>query len=257
MIRIVCSKWTPRGPKRGRVPYTAEHVNRLANAIDRHLKMPHEIVCITDDPVGIDGGVRIVPIWDDGLLEKGSCYVRLKLFAPEMADIIGPRFVSIDLDAVITGPLDPLFDGGEDFRIWRNVGRGCLYCGSMFLMDAGARAQVWETFNPDDLIFREAGRKFKRKLEADRWVHPEAIAAGNAVGSDQAWIATVLGPGEAVWTAADGVLSLKADVMANGPKLRSRAALPAHSRIVFFHGAEDPSQERVQHNHTWIQQHWC
>jgi hypothetical protein len=257
VIRIVCTKWTPRGPKRNRVPYTADHVNRLANAIDRHLKTPHEIVCVTDDARGIDGGVRIVPIWDDGLLEKGGCYVRLKMFAPEMADIIGPRFVSIDLDAVITGPLDPLFEGGEDFKIWKNVGRGCRYCGSMFMMDAGARKQVWETFNPDDLNFRQVGQKFKRKLEPERWVHPEAIAAGNVIGSDQAWISTVLGPGESVWTATDGVLSFKVDCAASGQNIRVRRSLPSHGRIVFFHGAEDPSQENLRRDHDWIGEHWC
>lgn len=120
MIRIVCWKWNPLGPKWNRAKYTADHVNRFASMVNRHLSMPHEIVCITDDPAGIDrSAVRIVPMWDD-VREFGMCWTRLKVFKPEMADLIGPRFVSIDLDCVIVGSLD---------RFW--ISRMISRCGRM------------------------------------------------------------------------------------------------------------------------------
>ena len=153
MLHVVCWKWRNTGPPRRRVEYTANHVNRWASMIRRHLSMPYQLVCITDEPDGIDPMIRIVPLWDLALREKGGCYIRLACFAPEMTWMIGPRFVSIDLDCVISDSLDPLFERDDDFVIWRNVSPGSHYCGSMFLMTAGARQEVWDAFSPNDLIF--------------------------------------------------------------------------------------------------------
>jgi hypothetical protein len=90
-----------------------------------------------------------------------------------MAEIIGPRFVSLDLDVVVTGDLTPLFERTEDFVIWAWPFRGTLYNGTMWMMDAGARAKVWTEFDP-------ATSPTKSRL------------AGFA-GSDQAWMNYVRG----------------------------------------------------------------
>lgn len=261
MLRVVCWRWSNTGPKRKRVAYTADHVNRFANMVRRNLSMPHEVVCVTDQPEGLDPSIRIVPLWDEGLREKGGCYVRLKAFSPEMQDIIGERFVSMDIDCVVTGPLDPLFDRDDEFVMWKNVGRGTTYCGSMFLMTAGARRQVWDEFDVNDLELRTG--KLDSSHPGGRWVHPYALDTGNVIGSDQAWISAVLGPDEAMWTAADGVLSFKADVHPRYYRRRlikrdtpPPAELPEHSRVVFFHGREDPSQAHIQRACPWIETHW-
>jgi hypothetical protein len=100
-----------------------------------------------------------------------------------LPEIFGKRFVCMDLDCVITGNLDPLFDVPDDFKIFHGTGGGRPYNGSMILMTAGARSQVYEQFNQEAAV--EAGNKF--------------------LGSDQAWISQVLGPDEATWGPADGV----------------------------------------------------
>lgn len=244
MLNIVMMKWEPRLPW-GRVPYTAAHVNNLVAAIDANLVMPARYHLITDDASDIDGGIIVHPIWNDGLIELGACYTRLRLFSHEMREMIGARFVSVDLDAVVRGPLDPVFDRPEDFIIWKNVSGGSIYCGSMFMMDAGCRDHVWTSFNSDELI------PFKSRFKSNsgvRWVHPKSRAAGNIVGSDQAWISTVLGPHEAVWSEKDGVMSFKRDVLARG--------LLHEARIVFFHGREDPSQIMLQKKYPWIKESW-
>ena len=45
------------------------------------LRRPHRFVCITDDAKGIDGDVRVVPIWNDFAHLRGpngvNCYRRL------------------------------------------------------------------------------------------------------------------------------------------------------------------------------------
>jgi hypothetical protein len=66
-----------------------------------------------------------VPLWDDyaqrpepARRKNPSCYRRLRAFAPDIAATFGQRFVSIDLDCVITGDLRPLWNRSEDFVIW-------------------------------------------------------------------------------------------------------------------------------------------
>lgn len=254
MIRVVCWKWKPRGPKRDRIAYTAEHVNKLASGVDRHLRMPHEMVCITDDPEGIDGSVRIVPLWED-LRDYGMCWLRLKVFSDEMADVIGPRFVSIDLDTVIVGGLDPLLDIPHSFAAWRNVGRGATYCGSMFLMDAGARQRVWDEFDASELEYREILPKLKN--HGCRYIHPRAYEAGHVIGSDQAWMSYVLGPDEHMWDERDGVLSHRDERFEfNKLGLPQSPELPEDARVVFFHGSGDPAMDKVRKRHPWIEEHW-
>ena len=204
MLRVVAWKWKPWGPPRNRVRYTADHVNRFASMVRRNLTLPHEIVCITDDSYGIDPSVRIVPMWDD-FREYGMCYTRFRAFSDEMSDIIGDRFVSIDLDCVITNSLDPLFDVTDEFKIWENVGGGTTYCGSMFLMNAGVRRMVYTLFSESDLEFKKVSPTMKHR--GDRFVHKKAYEAGHVIGSDQAWISHILGPNEPVWTRDDGVVS--------------------------------------------------
>lgn len=239
MIRVVTWLWRDEGYRFNKLfRYGAGHVDRWARAVRRNLTLPHEIVVITDDPEGITEDVRVVPLWGD-FRHLGGCYVRLRAFAPEMRDIIGPRFVSMDLDCVITGSLDPLFSRPEPFVIWSNGISNNPYCGSMFMMDAGARKEVWEDFDPD--TSREAAKRY--------------------IGTDQAWIAHRLGPNEATWTKADGVLS-RYDTGIGGSKLMGRAirnarpTLPDGARVVFFHGPVDPSQPHVQAACPWILEHW-
>lgn len=225
-----------------RVAYTADHVNRAKSMVRRHLKLPHEIVCITDNPSGIDSDIRIVPLWDD-FKDLKSCFIRLKAFSPSMKELIGPRFVSIDLDVVVVGDLDPLFNRPEDFVIWSNVDGHTPYCGSMFLMTAGSRSRVFTQFDPARSLERIRARRF--------------------VGSDQAWISEVLGPGEAQWTKKDGVLSFRRHFapMSHLPSRAERLGLnrgepPVEARMIFFHGVEDPSQPNVQLRHPWVVKHW-
>lgn len=229
-----------------RPDYTAGHVNRLASMVSRHLRMPHEIVCVTDRPEGIDGGIRIVPLWDD-LRNYGRCFVRLKAFSPEMRDIIGERFVSLDLDTVIVGELDPLFDRPEPFVIWSDPSRLLPYCGSQWMLTAGYAPQVFEQFD----------------YEIWKMLKPER----NWHGSDQAWMAHTL-PGTATWGRGDGVYSFRLDIMKHrGVELMpgrfkrmvdrwGAPKLPKNARIVHFHGLYDPSQNYLRECVPWIEEHW-
>lgn len=188
MITILTWYWRQPG---GRTDYLPAHVNIWADMVRRNLAMPHRIACVTDEPAGIDRSIEIIvpprefehvtiPTWGR---KKPQCLRRLAMFRHDAADLFGERFVCMDLDVVIAGPLDPLFSGADDFRIFRGTGGGRPYNGSMMMIRAGARAEVYDRFTPEGAA--EAGRHF--------------------LGSDQAWITYALGPNEPTWGIEHGV----------------------------------------------------
>lgn len=240
LLTIVTWKW--RAPPGYRSSFTAEHVNTLARMVGRHYARPHRVVCITDDDAGIDAGIGITPLWSDlgGLPSphgprNPSCYRRLRAFSAEAAELIGERFVSLDLDCVITGDVTPLWDRPEDFVIWGDTNPTTFYNGGMWLLRAGTRRQVWDTFDPV-----QSPRIAQQKRQ---W------------GSDQGWIGACLGPDEAKWGTADGVYSYRNHIQPTPRHGGTAGALPANAKVVMFHGAVDPWSREAQAL-GWVQEHW-
>lgn len=174
--------------------YRPEHVNILAAMVRRNCSLEHRFACVTDTPEGIDPGIAIIqpprdfeavriPTWKEG--KRPQCFRRLAMFRPDAAEIFGERIVCMDLDCVVGASLDPLFDVPEDFRICAGTAPGRPYNGSMMILTAGSRPQVYTDFTPERAV--EAGQRY--------------------LGSDQAWLAHIV-PGEATWGEADGVTFL-------------------------------------------------
>jgi hypothetical protein len=188
VLNVLCWFWKQPG---GRAEYLPMHVNIWADMVSRNLSIPHRISCVTDHPEGIDPHINIIkppgdfedvtlPTWG---VDKPQCLRRISLFRPDAADIFGERFVSMDIDCVISGDITDLFTGGEDFRMFRGTAPQRPYNGSMLMMRAGSRPQVYTRFTPRAAI--AAGKKF--------------------IGSDQAWISHVLGWGQPTWGEEHGV----------------------------------------------------
>lgn len=230
MIRVISWLWAQPN---GRTSYTSEHVNIWADSVSRNLDMDHEVAIVTDMVEGIDPRIRIIepprlfedvklPTWDthNG---KGlpQCLRRLAMYAPDAADWIGERFVSMDLDCVIAGPLDPLLDRPDDFVMYRGTTDKRPYNGSMQMMTAGARSQVFTEFTPERAI--EAGQKF--------------------IGSDQAWISHVLGWGESTWGPEDGVVWWGSH----------RNHLAPDWKVMFFPGTPKPWDVTSD---AWVELNW-
>jgi hypothetical protein len=216
-----------------RSKYTVRHVDILRRMVRRNYDRPHRFVLITDDAAGLnEPDIECFQLWDDLSQIKNpsgannpSCYRRLKLFAPNTAEWLGPRFVCVDLDTVIVGNMAPLWDRPEDFVIWRSPGGNQNpYCGSMWMLRAGARPQVWLDFDP-----------VRSPIETIRH---------GLFGSDQAWIAHRLGPNEATWGPEHGALSYRMGGL-------DRRPLPGSARIVFFHGKPDPDEQGPQ-SKLWV-----
>lgn len=213
--------------------YGVSDVAKLAAGVRRHLKQPYSFVCVTDDlgrePIE---GVKYRPIFNPELLRVAGCFVRLRMFDPYwqfLEDIPeGSRIVCMDLDSVVTGPLDPLFDRDEDFVILQgaNASNPCPYNGSLWMLRAGSRWTVWADFS------------IQKANEAGFYEFPD----------DQGWMAHKV-PGAAGWMAGSksGVYAFKKPGWPDGDDL------PKDARLVVFPGWRSPEKFK---DLGWVKEHW-
>jgi hypothetical protein len=236
MISIVTFKWSKPGY---RSTFTSTHVNVARAMVARHYPLPHRFLCVTDDPVGLDADIEVVPLWNDHASIPNpswptgpSCYRRLKVFSDWFGNIAGDRFVCMDLDVVITGDLRPLWDRTEPFLIWQTGNAAIPFCASMFMMTAGVHKNVWDDFNPA--------------------TSPQQSLTSGMKGSDQAWIAYCLGKKIPGWGMKEGVYSYRDHCVA-----KYGCKLPKGARMVMFHGKPDPWQYTALQASPWIHEHYC
>lgn len=192
--------------------------------------MPHEFVCITDLGSRLPTEIKVIKLWDK-CRELGGCFNRLYAFSPDMREIIGDRFACVDLDCVITGDVTGIFGMTDEFLINRyqpwpgsEAEKDQRYNGSLIIMDAGARRQVWDVFDP---------RSVPRIIERNQHV----------VGSDQAWIRLVLGAREKTLGPEHGIFEAR----------NVGESLPEDARMVFFSGRRDPSLAK----YDWVKRNWA
>lgn len=256
MIAVVCWKWKPEsGAKHEekRRSFSALHVNRLKAAVEKNTSIPHNFVCVTDDWAGLHSSVQVVNI-DRHFKEFsdwGGCYRRLRAFDYSAGlALFGPRFISIDLDVVITGSLDPILGSKNNFQIWYDKARRRTpYCGSLWALESGARQKVWDSFKAKPHMSMELARRLRY------------------TGTDQAHISAQLFPGEKVWRKEDGILNFNTQIRRHTKQVYRKSdgevyqlvtdgTLPEGTRMVFFNGKYDPSQSNLQRDYEWIGDFW-
>jgi len=224
-LSVVTFKW--RATPFSRKKFAAWHVNRLAAMFRRHLRAPHDFVCVTDDPEGLDDQVRAVPLWPDHAEvpnphgpREPACYRRLKLFSAEAAELVGERVLAIDLDMVLTGDITPLVERPEPVVLLTTTAARIPVNGSLVLVTPGAAGEVWTSFDPE--------------------TSPRIARSAGCHGSDQGWMAWHLLHGSlrgraGTWTpgpGADGIMFYGEHLM-RGDASRK---LPPGTRLVSFHG---------------------
>lgn len=250
MLSVITFKYFKPGY---RTVYNSGHVNALARMVEQHYKHPHRFICFTNEPDGLASNVEVQPLWSDHMhlvnpthpTNRPNCYPRLKTFAADFAEKVGPRFVSLDLDMVLTGDMAKLWHRDEDFVIYDARGDD-HYNGSMFLMTCGTRSQVWTDFDPVK--------------------SPKETMRVGMRGSDQAWIRYCLAPKNlaATWTAQDGVHAYLHLI----PPMRQRRGtigtrgwapprdgrLPNNAEMVIFAGEFKPWDRQARIQSPWIDQ---
>ncbi|MBP8231742.1 MAG: hypothetical protein KAY22_05510 [Rhizorhabdus sp.] len=227
----------PTGPARAARFFLPEHVNTLQRAIARNLPEPHRFICITDSTEGFAPEVEVIktPASAARLAElrtpEGprfpSCYRRLWTFSDE-ARILGERVLVLDIDAVPTADLRPLFAMKADFVGWRpfrDWGKRLRFGGGIYLLTPGTRTAVWTEFTGPAAIQRARAAGFR--------------------GSDQAWISYKLAEREPYWPNTSGIYSVR--------DLGPGEALPKDARLVQFNGHKKPW---AYPGGTWVAAHW-
>ncbi|MDQ2094430.1 hypothetical protein [Rhodalgimonas zhirmunskyi] len=158
---VICMKWGTL--------YSAAYVNVLYNACRAHITGDFRFVCLTDDASGFLPEVEHFPIPDMGLSEfdwKKGGWAKLSVFKEELYDITG-RCLFLDLDSVVTGSLDEMFDYPGDVVVidssenWRGgTGAAPSAMTSVFAFTVGQHPEVYERFMAD-----HAGMVSKYRIE--------------------------------------------------------------------------------------------
>jgi hypothetical protein len=186
--------------------YAPHYLDRLAAGVARHLTQPHQFRAFAPDPA------------DEHLTRVPGCFARLRAFDPAWQArhglAPGDRLVCLDLDLIVTGNLDGLFDRREPFAILQGVNSSnpCPYNGSVWALDVGYRPDVWSDFS----------------LEASAKVPHDSFP------DDQAWFAHKL-PDAGAFGPESGVYAF------HKPGWPRGNALPRNARLVAFPGWRDPS----------------
>ena len=112
MNHIVCVKW---GNK-----YVPEYVNVLKNMCKRHITVPYQFHCFTENPNGLDADINVIPLGKESFIK--TWWSKLYMFHPEVN--LQGTILYFDLDVIIFRNIDRLFahDPGK-FMIIRDFNR--------------------------------------------------------------------------------------------------------------------------------------
>ena len=225
---VICIKWG--------VKYPAYYVNRLYAGVERFLGRPFRFYCVTDDASGIRDEVIVLPLPHEpfeseiaatlaGSKRKGA-FGKISLFKPGLIDADG-AFLGFDLDVMITGPLDDLFDFAPGKMCMRHDwlaarrGRPDGH-GSVFRFDPALHGYLYHDFAADP-----AGSIRSSKFSEQKYTSATAQRHGDFAYFPGEWIS-----------------SFKRDAMRTPPlNLVLQPRLPAATRVMCFHG--NPKMEEA------------
>jgi hypothetical protein len=232
---IVVWKWfDPKHPRS--VDFMPEYYNILAAMVARNVTVPYRLICVTDNPVGLDSSIEVVPL-PAHLPRIGSihgdrypsCYRRLWTFSEEAKAVLGERVLSIDVDVVITDNIDHLLGYDAKFVGWTDSRfRPAKIAGGLYFVKPGELPQVWDEFDPETspLLTKKAG----------------------LFGSDQAWMTYMLYPCAVNMGEKDGLWYAK--WLETGQPLRPDVC------IVSTPGDLKPWHWAFHRRYPWAKQHW-
>ena len=221
--------------------------------VSRHLTIPHEFHCITDDPAGLDPEMSVHTLEDFGI--PGNCR-KIQTYSKDFLGLEGQYLVNLDIDIVVLDSLDFLAQHPEkDFIIARNWGPTGPGHTAVFRLKVGSLRQVWDNFISDP---ENSARQCN--------VRPGAF-------SDQRWLAEM---DVAMEFFPDGkVVSFKHDCNARSTRLFGdtgerlglttayfgRAHPPKGAAIISFHGRPLPRDVVGKSYKRWkradfIKNHW-
>jgi len=200
-LNVVCVKAKPR--------YDHQYVNKLYKAVRQHLSIPLRFFCLTDDVSGLKCRTKNLPH------QLHDWWGKLYLFNLYFEG----KVLYLDLDTLITGPLDFVNDYEGDFAILRDFYRPEGYGSGVMLWNGGKQPRhVWDNWFANPVI------------------HPLG---------DQGWIEEQVKDADRLQDIFPGkIVSYKVDC-ANG--------LPEGAAICAFHGLPKPHEFAADH---WVTKVW-
>lgn len=196
-------------------PYRVEHVVKLRNGVAQHLTAPHRFLCLTDQVEAVaDAGIDAVPL----AVAWPGWWSKMNLFAPDL--LTGPTLY-LDLDSLVTGPLDDLFRSHDGITMVQDFTQPrCM----------NSSAMAWQG-DFSGLFFAFAADQSNLRARYDR-------ARGALVG-DQGFIHATLAQMEQPIDVFDPthVVSFKC---------HCKDGIPDGARVVSFHGTpkcDDPQSQ--------------
>ncbi len=208
--------------------YGFEDVAKLRAGLRRHLKKAYRFLLLTEPGRVLPHDIERHNIEDPELLEIKGCFARLRLFDPQWQKKknIEGKIVSIDLDVVVTGKLNQIFERNESFVVLggANGKNPCPFNGSIWMLDAGQHANLWYEFSLD------AAKQIKFYQFPD----------------DQGWFWHML-PNAATWQVGKqyGIYAFE--------KPGWPGRLPSDAKLVVFPGWRSP---KLFQSVPWINEHW-
>ena len=217
MIHCICIKF---GTK-----YNSEYVNRLFRGILRNTSKSFLFTCFTDNPLGLDSRIdtRRLP------METGDWYSKIGLYDSTHYNINNQIFY-FDLDTVIVGNLDEIFEYSGEFIILRDFYRKNGY---------GSGLMAWRPTSVH-FMYENYPRGYKVRNGDQGW--PEEQYPNADIWQEQY-------PGK--------IISYKVHIQDGGrlrsPNYTNHPGSLETASIVCFHGR--PMPHEVQQL-NWMKEHW-
>ena len=238
-VNIICMKW---GTK-----YGAEYVNTLYKMVARHLSLPFQLVCFTDNAAGLDARIQVreLPPLDlpAGAPERG--WNKLTTLQPNLGGLSGEALF-LDLDVVIVGSLDEFFTYPAEFAIIRDakLRRRLIGNSSVYRFKIGKYAAILQKFRQEFARIQQTYRNEQAYLSAE--IH--------ALGELSFW-------------PDSRCPSFKYHCLHPWPLgYFQDASIPAGAKIIIFHGHPEPHEAIAGITHkwyrpvrptAWVAEHWA
>jgi hypothetical protein len=191
--------------------YTPEWVYRLRAGVEKHLKAKHTFICLSD----LELNCHRVRLWRPWY----GWWSKIELFRPNL--FTGPTLY-MDLDTIVTGPLDPLVRKTSGFTMCADFLRPEIHNSSVMSW-RGDYSQIHQAFEADP-----AGAKAFYRLTPDGRI------------GDQAFIEDVV----------EQIDTFPGRTVASF-KRHARHGVPAGTAAVTFHGKPKPPEAG-----GWVRNHW-
>lgn len=200
--------------------FFADDVVRLFNSVKRHCSIPYEFVCLSDSKL-IPKRIKSIPL----IHNWSGWWSKIELFRPEL---FNTEYVCyLDLDTVITGPLDSLIQSRINFSglmPWKHGERKRnAICSGVMVWKNKKFSMIYTNF-----VYAKHIRLFR---------------------GDQDYISNILVkhsiPHQYLQKIVKGIYSYKLDT--------NQKDLPAGAIVIVFHGTPRP---RACLHLPWVQENW-